>query len=246
MSRIVAIIEARMTSSRLPGKMLLQVCGKTILELLIERVSRISQLSDIVVATTWNDTDDPIHELCRRLDIKCYRGSENDVLGRVLGAAKTFEADHIVEITGDCPLLDPGLGSACISDYFELGVDYAVVSARYFPSGTAIQIFPTSVLSEVDREYPDDPSAREHVSLPIYSQGDRYKVYRLPSEGEFNRPDLRFDLDTYNDFKFIEAVFDELYPDNPMFGLDDVLGLLERRPELKNINADVQQKQAGQ
>jgi len=244
MSKIVAIIEARMTSSRLPGKVLLPVCDKPMLELLIERVRRIPQVDEVVVATTWNDSDDPVHALAAAIGVSCYRGSENDVLGRVLGAAKTFRADYIVEITGDCPLLDPGLAEQCIDDFFRLKVDYGVVSAADFPSGTAIQIFPTAVLSEVDREFPDNPAEREHVSLPIYSQPERYKVYRLEADEDVNRPDLRFDLDTPEDFELIRTIFETLYPGKPDFRMQDVIDLLSRRPELSLINADIQQKKA--
>jgi len=244
MSRIVAIIEARMTSSRLPGKVLLPVCGKPMLELLIERVHRIPQIDDVVVATTWNDSDDPVHALASALGVSCYRGSEHDVLGRVLGAAKTFLADYIVEITGDCPLLDPGLAEQCIDDFFRLKMDYGAVPAVNFPSGTAVQIFPTSILTEVDREFPDNPAAREHVSLPIYSQSERYSIYRMEAAGDLNRPDLRFDLDTLEDFELIKAIYEALYPENPGFRLQDILSLLEARPELVLINADVQQKKA--
>ncbi|MDT8375586.1 MAG: glycosyltransferase family protein [Mariprofundaceae bacterium] len=242
MSRIVAIIEARMTSSRLPGKVLLHVCGKPMLELLIERVNRIPQVDEVVVATTWNDSDDPVHALAKDIGVGCYRGSEHDVLGRVLGAAKTFSADYIVEITGDCPLLDPGLAEQCIDDFFRLQMDYGVVPAANFPSGTAVQIFPVSILAEVDREFPDNPSAREHVSLPIYSQPERYKVYRMAAVSELNRPDLRFDLDTPEDFELIKNIYEALYKDKPDFRLKDILKLFESRPELALINAEVEQK----
>lgn len=242
MSRIVAIIEARMTSSRLPGKVLLPVCGKPMLELLIERVRRIQQIDEIVIATTWNDSDDPVQALASSIGVSCYRGSENDVLGRVLGAAKTFSADYIVEITGDCPLLDPELAEQCIDAFFRLKMDYGVVPAANFPSGTAVQIFPTSILAEVDREFSDNPAAREHVSLPIYSQPERYKIYRMEAIKELNRPDLRLDLDTPEDFELIKTVYEELYPENTEFRLQDVLGLFAMRPELVLINADVRQK----
>ncbi len=244
MSRVVAIIEARMTSSRLPGKVLLPVCNKPLLELLIERVCRIPRIDEIVVATTWNDSDDPVHALATGISAGCYRGSEHDVLGRVLGAAKTFSADYIVEITADCPLLDPGLSKQCIDNFFRLKMDYGSIPADNFPSGTAIQIFPTSILSEVDREFPDNPAAREHVSLPIYSHPERYRLYRMEATVELNRPDLRFDLDTTEDFDLIKAIYEALYPTNPDFRLQDILSLLEARPELVGINADVQQKKA--
>lgn len=244
MSKVVAIIEARMTSSRLPGKMLLPLCGKSVLEHLIERVQRINQLDAIVIATTWKSSDDPIQQLVDKLGVNCYRGSEDDVLGRVLGAAKTFNADFIVEITGDCPLLDPEIAEQCIDDFFRLKVDYGVVPASDFPSGTAVQIFPTAVLSQVDKEFPENPDAREHVSLPIYSQPERYKLYRMQAEKKLNRPDLRLDLDTSEDYELIKRIFEALYPIKSDFCLEDVIEFIESNPSLKSINAEVQQKQA--
>ncbi|MBL4759709.1 MAG: glycosyltransferase family protein [Mariprofundaceae bacterium] len=244
MSKIVAIIEARMTSTRLPGKVLLPICSKPILELLIERVRKIPQIDEIVVATTWNNSDDPIHALTRKLSIACYRGSEADVLGRVLGAAKTFEADYIVEITADCPLLDPSTSERCIDEFFSLNMDYGVVSGEEFPSGMEIQIFSTEVLSEVDRQFSDNHSAREHVSLPIYSQPERYKIFQMKAQESEKSSGLRFDLDTPEDLELIKIIFETLYPRNPDFRLLDVLNLLDSKPELKLINAEIKQKHA--
>lgn len=234
MSRIVAFIEVRMTSSRLPGKVLMPVCGKPVTELLVERVRRIPQIDDIVLTTTWNDTDDPLQALADKLGVLCYRGSENDVLGRVLGAAKTYRADYVLEITGDCPLLDPTIASECIDEYFAQGADYGVVAARFYPSGTAIQIFPTSILAEVDREYAEDPEAREHVSLPIYRQPERYKLYYKQPQPVHHRPELRLDLDTSDDFALISDIFERLYLQDDAFTLAQVIALIDADPDLRS------------
>ena len=225
--RTVAIIEARMTSSRLPGKVLMDICGKPALEHLVDRLRRVSSLDDIVIATTTNADDDPVHALADRLGVLCYRGSEFDVLGRVLGAAKTFAVDVIVEITADCPLLDPELSARCIHTYFDSGADYVAINTASYPSGIETQVFSTSVLAEVDVSHRNDADAREHVSLPIYQQGSPYRLHYLEPPGEHVWPGLRLDLDTAEDYQFINAICRVLYSEDSCFGLSKILKLLE-------------------
>ncbi|NWF37927.1 NTP transferase domain-containing protein [Mariprofundus sp. NF] len=225
--RIAAIIEARMTSSRLPGKVLMDVCGKPALQHLVDRLRQVETIDDIVIATTYNFDDDPVHALAEQLGVLCYRGSESDVLGRVLGAAKTFSVDVIVEITADCPLLDPQISARCIDAYFDSGSDYVCIDTGSYPSGLETQVFATSVLSEVDASHRDDPDAREHVSLPIYQQGSPYKLHYLQPSGEHLWPGLRLDLDTAEDYAFISAIYQALYAEDPYFGLSKILKLLD-------------------
>jgi len=224
--RIVAIVEARMTSSRLPGKVLMDVCGKPALEHLVDRLRQVEALDDIVIATTYNSDDDPVHILADRLGVLCYRGGEFDVLGRVLGAAKTFAADVIVEITADCPLLDPELSARCIHAYFDSGADYTAFDTKQFPTGIETQVFSTRTLSEVNISHRDVPEAREHVSLPIYQDEGRYNLHYLKAPDGLSWPGLRLDLDTGEDLSFIRAIYDRLYPGNPYFGLSKVLALI--------------------
>lgn len=225
--RVVAIVEARMTSSRLPGKVLMDVCGKPALEHLVDRLRQIEALDDIVIATTYNRDDDPVHALAERLGVLCYRGSEFDVLGRVLGAAKTFAVDVIVEITADCPLLDPKLSARCIDAYFESGADYVSIDTGSYPSGLETQVFSTSVLADVDSSHRDDAEAREHVSLPIYQLGSAYRLHYLEPSSEHAWPGLRLDLDTVEDYAFICAIYRSLYAENPYFGISKTLKLLD-------------------
>src|SRR3954470_10802095 len=158
--RVVATIEARMTSSRLPGKVLLPVLGRPLLELMVERLRRARTIDEIVIATTEDATSDPLQELAERLGIGCFRGSEDDVLARVLGAAQAYDAELIVELTGDCPLIDPALVDHLIERHREGGADYtANVLDKTYPLGFAVQVFPTRVLAEV-AELTDDPADR--------------------------------------------------------------------------------------
>lgn len=226
--RICATIEARMTSARLPGKVLMDAAGKPMLAHMIERLRRVARLDDIIVATTTNDTDDPVVALAEQLGVGCFRGSEEDVLGRVLGAARANDVDLIVETTGDCPLIDPAIVTDVIDFYLAANVDYVsnALAPRTFPVGMDTQIFATDILADVDRRT-NAPGDREHVSLYIYNNPDRYRVAAVTAPAHHHAPDLRLTLDTPEDLRVIRSVFEALYPSNPQFDLSDMLAFLE-------------------
>jgi spore coat polysaccharide biosynthesis protein SpsF len=241
--KVVAIIEARMRSSRLPGKVLRPAAGKPMLQLLIERLRRARRLDQIVVATTDNPMDDVIEQLARRLGAGCFRGSEEDVLDRVLKAAQSVAADVIVEVTGDCPLADPDVVDRLVGVYLANKYDYvANVLKRTYPDGLDVQVFATVLLAEV-ASLTQDSADREHVSLYIYEHPERYKLHNVESDLAEKYWDVRLTLDTPEDYELIAAIYDELYPKNPAFTLKDVLHLLDRRPELLAINAEILDKQ---
>lgn len=236
-------IEARMTSSRLPGKVLLPIAGRPALERMVERVRRVRGIDQIVIATTVNATDDPIAQLATSLGIGCHRGSEDDVLQRVLDAAFAYRLDVIVELTGDCPLIDPEVIQAVLSTYCEAGVDYVsnCLNSRTFPLGMETQIFATKVLADVARRT-SDAEDHEHVSLYIYRHPELYSLQNHPAPVPFADSSLRLTLDTPADYELIRRVYETLYPGNPEFGLADILALMKRQPELRSLNAGVQQK----
>lgn len=240
--RIVATIEARMTSSRLPGKVLMEGAGKSMLEHMIERLNRVPSLDGVVVATTVNATDDPVVELAEKLGVGCFRGSEEDVLARVLGAARAHDIDVIVETTGDCPLIDPALVEICIQGYLDAGVDYVSnVLERTYPIGMDTQVFAADVLADVAART-DDADDHEHVSLYIYRHPEIYSLKNMPAPPELSRPGLALTLDTAEDYALLRAVFEALYPKNPSFGLAEVLDLIDRDPALAALNAHVGRK----
>ena len=240
--RTAAIVQARMTSSRLPGKVVRPILGRPMLALLIERLRRAQQIDDVIVATTSNATDDVVEELCREVGAGCFRGSEEDVLDRVLRTARAHRVELIVEITGDCPLIDPEIVDRLVGMYLEGGADYvANVLKRTFPRGLDTQVFPTSVLEEVAR-LTDDPVDHEHVSIYIYEHPERFRLRNLESGLPERYWDLRLTVDTLEDFALITAIYEALYPVNPAFPLRDVLALLDRRPELATLNQNIQQK----
>lgn len=240
--RIVATVEARMTSTRLPGKVMLDLCGKPVLQHIVERLKRSRYLDDVVVATTVNDADEPIVKLCGEIGCTYYRGSEEDVLQRVLDAAKSVDADLIVEITGDCPVIDWRHVDHLIEMFFSGEYDYAAnVITRSFPRGFDTQVFPVSVLEEVNR-LTQDPADHEHVSLYIYSHPEKFRLLNWHAEGEMFHPELEITLDTPQDYSLIKAVYEMLYPKNHDFSAEDVVRLLLDNRELSSIVAEVKRK----
>ena len=242
--RIVATIEARMTSSRLPGKVLMEACGKPMLQHMIERLQRVPSLDGIIVATTGNDTDAAIVELAESMGVGFFRGSEDDVLLRVLGAAREHDIDVIVEMTGDCPLIDPSLVEDCILGYQNAEVDYVSnVLERTYPRGMDTQVFATEILADVANRT-NDPEDYEHVSIYIYRHPEIYSLKNIPGPPHLTNPGLGLTLDTPEDLELIRRIFEILYPDIPAFTLADILAVLKNNPELTELNAHVRRKHA--
>lgn len=242
--KIVATIEARMTSTRLPGKVLLPIGATPALELLISRLKRSNFVDEIVVATTINEADNPIVGLAERLGVRYFRGSEADVLDRVLNAAQSVQADIIVEITGDCPFVDWRLVDRGVEEFFAQPVDYAsnTVEAT-FPNGFDVQVFPTTVLADVAKRT-QDPVDRTHVSYYIYTHPEVYRVHNWVAGPECHGPELRVTLDEEADYQALQTIFAKLFPHNPDFSAADVVKFLRENPDVVAINNHVRQKDA--
>lgn len=242
--KIVIIVQARMTSTRLPGKVLKQVLGKPLLEYQIDRLHRVKLAHEIVIATTTNVTDEPIVELCDRLSIPYFRGSEEDVLARYYGAALQHKADVVVRVTSDCPLIDPQVIDRVIQHYIDDRYDYVSnCLERTYPRGMDTEVFSFKALDEAFLEATAQPD-REHVTPFIHQQSDRYKLGSVL----YNRncSQHRWTVDTPEDFALIQKILESIYPQNPEFSLEDCLELLDRHPEWSKINAHIEQKQYGQ
>lgn len=222
---------------------MLNSCGKPMLEHIVERLRRVPQLDGIVFATTVNSSDDCIALLAETLGVSCFRGSEDDVLKRVLLAAQSEQADVIVEITGDCPLIDPEVTSQTIDLYLNNSdCDYVsndlVVS---YPLGMDVQVFSAALLSLADKEGLTAPD-REHVSWYIVRHPERFRLVTLPAPPSLCWPTLRLTLDEEDDFLLIDAIFKALYCQKPSFSLYDIISLLRNDQSLARINAHVAQK----
>lgn len=243
--RYVAVVEARMTSSRLPGKMMMTIGGKPALRILIERLRRVQELDGIGVATSDNAEDDPLADLCEDLGVECFRGSEHDVLGRVLGAARSFGADVIVEITGDCTFLDPTIVGEGVRAHRSSRADFVANCVRrpHYPPGMDVRVFSTALLAEVD-ESTDDPDDREHVSLYFWEHPERYDLLHLEPPEAWARSDLFIALDEKEDLEFLRRIHDHLAPRDPAFGLREILELLDERPEIRRLVESVPRRGA--
>lgn len=239
MPRTVATIEARMSSSRLPGKVLADLAGQPVLAVMVDRLGQVPELDAIVIATTANPSDDPVEELACEHGIGVWRGSEQDVMQRVLDAARHHDADIIVELTGDCPLIDPAIVSRVIARYRQGDADYVSNALRRsYPIGMDTQVFTTAILADAASRT-DDPDDREHVSLYLYRNPERYRLANVAAPQALTRPDLRLTLDTAEDLTVLRAVHTALAPEGPDYPLSRILAFLDDRPEIAAVNADV-------
>lgn len=240
--KTVIIVQARMTSTRLPGKVLLPLAGKPMLTRLVERLRRASESDAIVVATTTNASDEPIVDLCRQLAVASHRGSEHDVLSRYADAARAHNADAVVRVTSDCPLLDPALVDLVIRAHAEGGSDYVSnMLPPTWPYGMAVEVFSADALFEADREA-KQVSEREHVTPFLYWHPERYRLRNVASAHDLSG--YRWTVDTPQDYELVRLLFESLYPTRPAFSLNDVLAEMKAHPEWHRINNGIEQRHA--
>ncbi|WP_165440541.1 cytidylyltransferase domain-containing protein [Rubripirellula amarantea] len=240
MNKIVAIVQARVGSSRLPGKTLMQLGDRSVLARVLLRLSQCKKVDQIVVATTTNGEDDRIMNEAVACGFQCFRGSESDVLSRYYGAAKMAEATHVIRVTSDCPFIDPVLIDRMVDHYLEQArnVDYlSNAFERTFPHGLDTEIFSASALA-IAHAHGASAAEREHVTPYIYLNPDQFEVSNFSNSENLSHH--RWTLDEADDWAFFEAVVGHL-PD-PLVTTDQVLALLEREPQISEINARVQQK----
>jgi spore coat polysaccharide biosynthesis protein SpsF len=232
---ILAVLQARSSSSRLPGKVLKPILGKPMLERQIERILRASMIDKLVVATSNDPGDDTIAELCARIKVECFRGSLDDVLDRFFQAARQHKPDLVVRLTGDCPLADPAVIDAVIRFAVDGKYDYASNTLQpTYPDGLDVEVCTFAKLEQVWRNAALK-SQREHVMPYFYQNPHLFKLGNLIRQPDLSA--LRWTVDNADDFVLITSVFEALYPDNPAFGTDEVLAYLNTRPDLSKLNA---------
>lgn len=232
---ILGVLQARVSSTRLPGKVLRPLLGKPMLQCQIERVRRAKLIDKLIVATSTDSSDDAIEEVCRRGGIACHRGQLQDVLDRYYQAAKSYRPAHVVRLTGDCPLADPDLIDRVVRFYLNGRYDHVSNGGEppTFPDGLDVEVFPFSALEVAWREA-GLPSEREHVTPFIYNHPERFRVAQYAND--VNLSHLRWTVDEPEDFELVNIIYETLYPAKPDFSTADILSLLEQRPELKTIN----------
>jgi len=232
--KVSAIIQARQTSSRLPGKALIDICGKPALQRVIERLRASKTLDDVIVACTTNPADDVIVELCEKLGCNYFRGSEEDVLDRVLNAARKYNIDVIVEVTADCPLIDWEHIDYLVDDHLHIQCDITSnIIERSFPRGYDIRIFNKDTLERINNEV-DNPIDRQHVSTWCYLNPKgklNYTYSNIIALPEENRPDLDITLDTPEDLELIRWLYGfESQGYNMVLTCQEVINLIDTYP----------------
>ncbi len=236
----VIVVQARMSSSRLPGKVLLPVLGKSLLYRMIERLQMIRYEALIVIATSGEQSDDIIEQEAALIGVPCFRGNLNNLLDRHYQAAKKYNADIVLKIPSDCPLIDPRIIDQVLDYYFAHPGQFDYVSNLHpatFPDGNDVEIMAMQCLEKTWREATRQLEL-EHTTPYIWENQENFKIGNVIWDaGKDYSMSHRFTIDYEADYQFIKRVFEELYPDKPDFSCEEILTLLEQKPDIYQLNA---------
>jgi spore coat polysaccharide biosynthesis protein SpsF len=236
---ILVIIQARMGSTRLPGKVLKEIKGKTILQLIIERVNAACYGKNILVATSISERDKQILDFCRKNNIKFFAGSEEDVLDRFLKASEKAKADVVVRVTADCPLVDPQMLDYAVKEQLDLNADYTIVDG--LPNGLACEVMSLAAIKTAAL-MAKERYQREHV-MPFMTENPQlFKIVMLTPPKELQRPELRLSVDTPEDLTVIEKIYERLYDGIHIIDSREVIKLIDSDTSLMKINEHIRQK----
>lgn len=231
-----------MSATRLPKKTLMEISGKPLIEHVIKRIQLSKRVNEIIVATTSNKIDDELVQFVKKLKVKCYRGSEEDVLGRMLEAAKSVDADIFVRMAADRPFADPEIIDSVIKLFFDENPDLASNSTlvQPFPVGLDVEVCSIKTLEKISSQT-NEKDDREHVTLYFYKHPEEFKISYFKPDAKLKRPELRLTVDTEEDMIFTRKVYDKLYGKNPFFSARDVVNLINKEPNLAKINQAIKQ-----
>jgi len=237
-NKVVTIIQARMGSTRLPGKVLMEVDGVPLLEIMLSRVKKSKLIDKIIIATSILSNDNQIEEFCQRNGYECFRGSENDVLTRYYECAKNYNADVIVRLTADCPLIDPKVIDELINYYTENRVDYAANTippeTSKSPDGSDVEVFSFNALERAYKEV-KDPEDREHVTFYFWKYDHGFSIKQLIQENDWSK--FRFTVDYPEDFDVVKFIIKELQKRKSFGYLEEVVDIINRNPYIKAKNS---------
>ena len=241
--KVVAIVQARFSSSRLPGKVMKKILGKPMLLLELERLQRCQMIDEIILATSIDDSDTQLAKAVKDAGFMVYQGNLNDVLDRYYQCAKQYSPAHIVRITGDCPLIEPQVVDVVISRHLEDDNDYTSNTLRRvtFPDGLDTEVMKFTVLERAWQEA-KLASEREHVTQYIIKHPDIFKQGAIYCDIA-NFGSERWTVDEMRDYVFVREVYERLYPDNPKFTFKDILTLLQEHPEICELNKGIKRNE---
>ncbi len=238
--KVTAIIQARVGSTRLPGKVLKPLLDKPMLTWVVERAQKSRLIDEVVIATTTQSGDDAIADLCHKEGWFCFRGSEDDVLDRYYQTALQLKSETIVRITSDCPVIDPGICDLLVASFLSIApsCDYVTNSEpASYPRGLDVEIFSLDALKQAWRE-DDKPEWREHVTPFIYNNPDRFIIHNISNPVDYSS--YRWTVDTPEDFSLIEKIYN--YFGHGDFSWHDIISACEENPSWRDINTHIQQK----
>ncbi len=239
--RVVAVVQARMQSTRLPGKVLKEILGQPLIAYLIERLKRSRRIDELVIATSTEPADDVIAQYCQQLEVAVFRGSETDVLSRYFNSAKAYNADFVVRVCADSPLIDPALVDELLDEFLQVqpACDYLSNTINQScPLGMNTEVFTFQALEQAHAKA-EQPYEREHVTPYLYRHPELFSIHE-----KHYQPDLghvRLTVDTPEDFEMVRLILLGLLVAKKEFGLPDILAFLNEHPELMKINAHIQQ-----
>jgi spore coat polysaccharide biosynthesis protein SpsF len=238
----VIVVQARMGSTRLPGKVLRPLAGRPMLSHLAERLAHCQEADRVVIATTELPEDEAIVRLCAEEGIAVHTGPGDDVLARYVGAAVAAGATTVVRVTGDCPLIEPTAIDASIGWFRTHDIDYlSAGTASGLPRGLDHEVFTVEALLKAD-QLDDDPLTREHVTLEIYHNPDIFRTMLWPAPAALRRPGWRLCVDEEADLRLVETIYDRLWEPGRIITFDQVAALLDADPALAASNAEVRQR----
>ena len=237
---VIAIVQARMGSTRLPGKVLKKINNRFVLDYVIERLKFSDKINDVILATTTDKKDDVLETYAIEREVRYFRGSKEDVLSRYYHTAKKYGGEIIVRITSDCPLIDPEIVDNVINKHIDNKADYTSnVIKRTYPRGLDTEVFNFDVLSEAYKNA-NEKYQQEHVTSYMIEHPEKFKLQNIEAKGKLKRPDIRITVDTEEDFELIKKII--LHFNNLNFKTEDIIGFLDRNPELLEINKNIIQK----
>lgn len=237
--KTTVIIQARMGSSRLPGKVLKKLGETVVLDYVVERCRNISGVDDVIVATSTKVQDNSIEHWCIKSDIPCFRGSEDDVLSRYYECAKHYNSEIVIRVTADCPFVDYQLASLAIERIKDRSADQVKVVGE-LPRGLTVGVISFKALEYIN-EYGKEERHREHVTYYATEYPEEFNVQTIEAPIYLNQPDLRITLDTEDDYKLLQAVADKFKGDI-LVNTEQVINYLIKNPSIAKVNAHVKQK----
>ena len=232
--KIYAFLQARMSSSRLPGKVLKEICNQYMLIQQIARLKQAKLINEIIVLTSTDPSDDILYEVCVKESINCYRGSLNNVLARYFEASEKFKPDHIVRITGDCPLLDWNIVDLVIGEHLNNGCDYTSNTLTpTFPDGLDVEVFTKDCLNRMFNKATTQLE-KEHVTYYCYTHKEEFSLHNVVNDKDQSA--FRWTVDSIEDFNFVEQIYNSLYPTKNLFTSEDISKFLLENPNIMDIN----------